>query len=370
MSRIRSLAAAGVLAAVTACAGAADAPDYRIETVASGLDHPWSLAFLPDGRMLVTERAGRLRVIADGQLQTAPVAGLPPVFVASQGGLFDVLPAPDFTDSGLLYLSFAHGTARANNTRVVRARLFDNALQEVTPIFTAQPLKNTPVHYGGRMAWRPDGTLMVALGDGYNFREQAQKLDDHLGTVVRLNADGSVPADNPHVDTEGARPEIWSHGHRNVQGLFFDPVEDALYAHEHGARGGDEVNRIAPGNNYGWPAITHGVDYSGAQISPYTALPGMEQPLLHWTPSIAPSGLTRYRGDAFPAWQGSFFVGALADRAVHRLTVSADGQLRDVERMFAELGARIRDVRSGPDGALYLLTDDDNGAVLRVVPAD
>lgn len=370
MRHLRSAALLTVLL-LAACTGANAGPKVAVQTVAEGLDHPWSIAFLPDGRMLVTERAGRLRVIdADGHLQAEPVAGVPPVFVASQAGLFDVLPAPDFADSGVLYLAFAHGTAKANNTRVVRARLDGNQLQDVTAIFTAQPLKNTPVHYGGRMAWLADGTLVVALGDGYNFREAAQQLDSHLGTLVRLKADGTVPADNPFVSEADARPEIFSYGHRNVQGLFFDASDGSLYAHEHGARGGDEVNRIQPGRNYGWPAITHGVDYSGAQISPYTALPGMEQPLLHWTPSIAPSGLTRYQGEAIPEWRGSFFVGALADRSVHRLVFDAEGRLQDREVLFEELGLRVRDVRSGPDGALYLLTDEDAGKVLRVVPVD
>lgn len=369
MIRLRVILFA-MLTLTGACAGASAEPAYRVETVAEGLDHPWSLAFLPDGRMLVTERAGRLRVIADGALREVPVAGVPPVYVASQAGLFDVLPAPDFAESGVLYLAFAHGTAKANNTRVVRARLVGNQLQAVTPIFTAQPLKNTPVHYGGRLAWRGDGTLIITLGDGYNFRERAQHRDDHLGTIVRLLPDGTVPADNPFVGDEDVRPEIFSYGHRNVQGVFYDAQADRLYAHEHGARGGDEVNLIQPGRNYGWPAITHGVDYSGAQISPYTALPGMEQPLLHWTPSIAPSGLTRYQGDAFPAWKGSFFVGALADQSVHRLTLDAEGRLQDREVMFESLGVRVRDVRSGPDGMLYLLTDDAAGKVLRVVPAD
>ena len=369
MIRLRVILFA-MLTLTGACAGASAEPAYRVETVAEGLDHPWSLAFLPDGRMLVTERAGRLRVIADGALREVPVGGVPPVYVASQAGLFDVLPAPDFAESGVLYLAFAHGTAKANNTRVVRARLVGNQLQAVTPIFTAQPLKNTPVHYGGRLAWRGDGTLIITLGDGYNFRERAQHRDDHLGTIVRLLPDGTVPADNPFVGDEDVRPEIFSYGHRNVQGVFYDAQADRLYAHEHGARGGDEVNLIQPGRNYGWPAITHGVDYSGAQISPYTALPGMEQPLLHWTPSIAPSGLTRYQGDAFPAWKGSFFVGALADQSVHRLILDAEGRLLDREVMFESLGVRVRDVRSGPDGMLYLLTDDAAGKVLRVVPAD
>jgi aldose sugar dehydrogenase len=363
MRRLTALAAVIALGV----AGAAAAVDYRVETVAEGLNHPWSLAFLPDGRLLVTERAGRLRVIADGKLQAAPVANVPPAYVAGQGGLLEVLPAPDFAETQTLYLSLAHGDKAANHTRVVRARLQGNALTDVTPIFTSQPARSTAVHYGGRMAWLPDGTLVLGLGDAFNLRHDAQNIENHVGSIVRLRPDGSVPEDNPFVNTDGAKPEIWSYGHRNVQGIVYDEKRGALFAHEHGARGGDEFNRIEPGKNYGWPAITYGVEYSGAQISPHTALPGMEQPLLHWTPSIAPAGLAHYTAERFPAWTDSFFVAALANQAVWRLTLNDDGSV-DQERLFTELGQRFRDVRQGPDGALYLLTDSAQGQVLRVVP--
>lgn len=346
------------------------AQTWRAETVAEGLDHPWSIAFLADGRMLVTERAGRLRVIEDGALRAEPVSGVPQAFVASQAGLFEVLPAPDFAQTSMLYLSMAYGDRRANATRVVRGRLVGNALVDVEEIFMARPRQSTPVHYGGRMLFLPDGTLMITLGDGFNYRERAQALDSHFGTIVRIHADGTVPQDNPFIDDPQALPEIFSYGHRNVQGIVQDSASGRIYAHEHGPRGGDELNLLHAGRNYGWPVITYGVDYSGAMITPYTEMPGMEQPLVDWTPSIAPSGMTLYVGDAFPKWQGSLFVSALAARHVRRIELDEAGQPVAEEVLFDELGERIRDVRGAPDGSLYLLTDSRNGRVLRLVPSD
>lgn len=356
-----------VLPAGVAGAAGADKP-YRIETVAGGLEHPWCVAFLPDGRMLVTERAGRLRVIEGGKLLSDPVAGLPPVFVRNQGGLFDVLPARDFASSRVLYLSFAHGDRDANATRVVRARLDGHALKDVQVVFTAQPLKGTAAHFGGRMAWLPDGTLLLTLGDGFQHREQAQTLDNHFGKLVRINADGSVPRDNPFASRKGALPAIYSYGHRNIQGLAVDAAANRIWMHEHGPRGGDELNLIEPGRNYGWPAITYGVDYSGAQISPYTEMKGMEQPLIHWTPSVAPAGMALYDAALFPAWRGDLFVSTLVERSVRRVDLDG-GKVKGQEILFAEIGERLRDVRVGPDGALYLLTDLAQGRVLRVSPA-
>ncbi len=347
----------------------AAAQAWRVETVAEGLDHPWSIAFLADGRMLVTERAGRLRVIRDGVLQAEPVAGVPQAFVESQAGLFDVLPAPDFARTSMLYLSMAYGDRRANATRVVRGRLVDDALVEVEEIFMASPRQGTPVHYGGRMAFLPDATLLVTLGDGFNYRERAQDLTSHFGTIVRLRSDGTTPPDNPFIDHADALPEIYSYGHRNVQGIVADPRSGRIYVHEHGPRGGDELNLLQPGRNYGWPVITHGVDYSGAMITPYSEMPGMESPLVDWTPSIAPSGMTLYAGEAFAQWQGNLFVSALAARHVRRIVLDEAGGVVSDEAMFGEIGERFRDVRSGPDGALYLLTDSRDGQVLRVVPS-
>jgi glucose/arabinose dehydrogenase len=351
-------------------AGAAGATDYRVDTVATGLAHPWSLAFLPDGRLLVTERAGRLRVIEPGAngelaLRSAPVPGLPAVMAQGQAGLFDLLLHPRFADNGLLYLSFAHGTPAANHLRVVRARFDGRQLLDVTPVFTSQPAKQASQHFGGRMAWLPDGTLVLGMGDGNLERTDAQRLHTHLGKLLRINADGSVPRDNPFASTAGARPEIYSRGHRNPQGLV--AVGGVLYAHEHGSRGGDELNRITPGANYGWPVTTGGIDYTYARITPYRTLPGIAPPLLEWTPSVAPAGLAWYDGRLFPAWRGSLFVATLKERSVRRVPM-ASGAPGAQEVLFRELGERVRDVRAGPDGALYLLTDSRDGRVLRVRP--
>jgi glucose/arabinose dehydrogenase len=347
----------------------AHAMDYRIETVVSGLESPWSLAFLPDGRMLVTERVGRLRIIEqDGSLNPQPVGGVPETFVAAQAGLMEVQLDPQFASNQQVYLSYAYGTTQANNTRLAKARLVDGQLQDVQVLFSALPTKTGAAHYGGRMAWLPDNTLVLTLGDGFDWREQAQNTSNHLGKIVRLNRDGSIPQDNPFVGQAGAAEEIYSLGHRNVQGIVYDDQLKRLYSHEHGPRGGDELNLIEPGNNYGWPLITYGIDYSGAQISPYTELPGLQQPLLQWSPSVAPSSLMQYRGALFPQWQGDLFASTLAERSVRRIRLQ-DGKLAGEEVLFEELKERIRDVRGGPDGALYLLTDSAKGRLLRVVPS-
>lgn len=356
----------------SACALAAVADAHasalRVETVAEGLEHPWSVAFLPDGRILVTERPGRLRVIEDGRLLPEPVAGLPAVFSSGQGGLFEVLPSPDFAADGTLYLSFAHGDKDANHTRVVRARLDGRGLSAVEPVFTSQPAKSGDAHFGGRLLPLPDGTLLLGLGDGFYFREESQKLDSHLGTIVRINPDGSVPEDNPFVGRDGVLPEIYSYGHRHVQGLVRDPASGRIYAHEHGPRGGDELNLIEPGLNYGWPVATYGRDYSRALISPFTARDGMQPPLLHWTPSIAPGGLALYDGELFPQWRGHLFVAAMAEESLRRVPFAGDLPGGAQEVLLGDLGERMRDVRVGPDGALYVLTDEPAGRLLRLVP--
>jgi glucose/arabinose dehydrogenase len=346
---------------------AADDPRYRVETIAEGLEFPWSVAFLPDGRALVTERVGHLRVIADGKLLDPRIEGVPKPYVEGQAGLFDVVLDPEFASNGQIYLSFAQGRGRANRTRVVSAHLDGMQLTEVKPIFTATPTKATPVHFGGRMAFIADGTLVIGLGDGFDYREKAQRLDSHLGKIVRINKDGSVPVDNPFVGKSDALPEIYSYGHRNVQGMLYDAVDHILYMHEHGPRGGDELNIIEPGKNYGWPVATFGLDYSGAVISPFTERPGMVSPVHQWTPSIAPSDIAQYRGTLFADWDGDLIVTALAARCAQRLRVR-DGKLVEGEVLFAELGERLRDVAVAPDGALWLLTDDKKGKVLRVVP--
>jgi aldose sugar dehydrogenase len=355
----------GALAASLLAAGASSAEDYQLTTLAEGLVHPWCIAFLPDGDMLVTEREGRLRVLREGGLDPTPVAGVPPVLAQGQGGLFDVLLHPGFADNRLLYLSYAHGTRRENATRIARARFEGGALHDLQVLFEVSPLKDTPVHFGGRMLFLPDGTLLLTTGDGYDYREQAQDLAGLLGKTVRLNDDGTVPEDNPFVGREDARPEIWTYGHRNPQGLTLDAATGKVYLHEHGPRGGDELHLLRGGLNYGWPLITYGVDYTGARISPFTEMEGMEQPLHYWVPSIAPSGMTHYGGDLFPAWRGSLLLGGLVSRAVHRIPLD-DGRVAGEEKRFEEIGERIRDVRMGPEGHLFLLTDSPQGRVIRV----
>ncbi len=359
-----------VMAWLAAPSAAAQATAYRIDTVASGLAHPWSLAFLPDGRVLVTERAGRLRVIeatTGGRWWVRPdaVQGVPDVLARGQAGLFEVLPHPRFADNGLVYLSFAHGSPAANHLRVVRGRFDGTRLLDLQVVFTSQPAKSDTQHFGGRMAWLPDGSLVLGMGDGNLDRSDAQRLNTHLGKLLRIGADGQVPADNPFVQTPGARPEIYSRGHRNPQGLVV--AGDVLYSHEHGARGGDELNQILPGANHGWPMTTGGIDYTYARITPFRTLPGITAPLVEWTPSVAPAGMAWYDGSSFPAWRGSLFIATLKERSVRRVPMTGVVP-GPQELLFQELGERLRDVRAGPDGALWLLTDSPEGRVLRVVP--
>jgi glucose/arabinose dehydrogenase len=352
---------------VAAALMAAPVAAETITTIASGLNHPWSLAFLPDGRTLVTERNGRLSIIAAGQKPQA-ISGVPAVYERSQGGLFDVVLHPDFARNHLLYLSYAAGDARANFTRITRARLDGNKLVEARVIFQASPAKATPVHYGGRMVFLPDGTLVMTVGDGFDYREQAQRLESGLGKLIRLRDDGSIPADNPFVARPGAQKQIWSYGHRNEQGLALDAVTGRLYEQEHGPQGGDEINVIVKGGNYGWPVTTFGIDYSGATISPFQHYPGMIDSLWHWTPSTAPSGLAVHRGALWPAWQGDLLVGVLKFGGVRRLHLDAQGRVAGETRIFPTITARVRDVRVAPDGAVWVTTDEDAGKVLRVVP--
>lgn len=345
-----------------------ESPGYEIETLAQGLVHPWSLAFLPDGRILVTERPGRLRLItAEGELLPDALKGVPEVFASAQAGLFDVLPARDFQRSRAIYLSYACGTLQANHTCLARGELGEEGLDNVTEIFRVQPAKEGNAHYGGRLAWLPDNTLVLTLGDGFDYREQAQRRENHIGSIVRLNPDGSVPADNPFAGSDRYQGEIYSYGHRNVQGLVYDSEQDRLIAHEHGPRGGDEINVIRPGANYGWPITTHGLDYTGVRVTPFKERAGIKPPVLHWTPSIAPSGMAIVRGDLFPQWQGDLLVGGLVTRQVHRVRLE-NGQATELGALFGEVGERIRDVRTGPDGAVYLLTDSVDGRVLRITP--
>ncbi len=351
----------------TATVPALAEPAYELTPMAEGLDHPWGLAFLPNGDMLVTERAGRLRVIRNGALDPNPVSGVPEVYGVNQGGLLEVALDPDFATNNVIYLSYAYGTPDANTTRLAKGVFDGTSLSGVQVIFEATPMRHTSAHYGGRIAFLPDGTFLLTLGDGFDFREQAQVKSDHLGKIVRLTTDGASPAGNPFVDDQNAMPEIWSYGHRNVQGIVFDARNEKVYAHEHGPFGGDELNLIEPGKNYGWPIATYGLDYSGARVSPYTEKEGTEQPLKHWSPSIAPSGLAIYDGDKFPAWQGDLYVSALVPGDVRRVDME-NGVVAGEEILFAELEERIRHVVVGPAGFLYLLTDNPEGRVLKVSP--
>jgi glucose/arabinose dehydrogenase len=343
---------------------------FHLVEVAVGLKNPWSVAFLPDGAMLVTEREGRLRLIRGGKLEKDAIAGTPKVVARGQGGLLDVVPHPQFASNGLIYLSYSAGGEGGANTAVMRAKLSGNRLENARVIFEARPKTGGGAHYGSRLLFAPDGTLFVTLGERFTFKDEAQNTANHLGKVVRINDDGSVPKNNPFVGKAGALPEIYSYGHRNSQGIALRPGTAEIWEHEHGPQGGDEVNILKPGANYGWPRITYGIDYDGTIISDKTALPGMEQPVVYWVPSIAPSGMAFYQGDKFPKWKGDLFVGALAKTHLRRLRLDG-AKVVEQEELLADLDERIRDVRSGPDGYLYVVTDDSsNGRVLRLEPAD
>ena len=366
-----------VLAAVAASAACQDKPQVapsgetkvEVTTVAKGLEHPWALAFLPDGRMLVTERPGRLRYVTREGALSDPIAGVPKVYAEGQGGLLDVVLDPAFTENATIYLSYAEPAADGTNgTAVARARLDGGTLADLKVIFRQQPKFRSNHHFGSRLVFARDGNLFVTTGERNSQRDLAQDLGTHIGKVLRIRKDGAAPADNPFVGRDGALPEIWSYGHRNIQGAALHPETGELWTHEHGPRGGDEINVARAGRNYGWPVITYGREYSGPAIGEGTAKAGMEQPLHYWVPSIAPSGMAFHDGRGHPAWKGQLFVGALAAAQLVRLELTPDGKIGAEERIA--IGKRVRDVREGPDGALYLLTDEDAGEILRVAPAD
>jgi aldose sugar dehydrogenase len=346
------------------------AGELEVRTIARGLVNPWALAFLPDGKMLVTERAGRMRIVtAEGQV-SPPLKGVPDVWASGQGGLHDVIIDKSFAQNRTIYFCFAERTEGGGRTTTARAKLNDgnDRLDEVKIIFRQQGPLSSGNHYGCRIAQADDGNLFVALGDHFTYRDQAQNLGNHLGKIVRIAPDGSVPPGNPFAGRANAKPEIWSYGHRNIQALAIHPTTSEPWEIEHGPRGGDEVNVVGKGKNYGWPVIGYGIDYSGAKIHDATAKDGMEQPLKYWVPSIAPSGMAFYTGKLFPKWNGSLFTGALRSTMLVRLTLNGNGVTSE-ERLLENLHERIRDVRQGPDGALWLLTDSSNGRVLRVAPA-
>lgn len=351
-----------------------EGPAIHVQTVADGLVHPWAIAFLPDGGMLVTERPGSLRhVTAEGEV-SAPIQGVPEVDARDQGGLLDVVLDPDFEQNRLVYLSYAEAGDGGNSTAVARGTLSEDAsaLSEVEVIFRQQPKLPSTMHFGSRLAFDGEGHLFVALGERFDerFRGQAQDLDSHLGKIVRINPDGSVPEDNPFVGREGALPEIWSYGHRNIQAAAINPETGVLWEIEHGPKGGDELNIVEPGENYGWPVVSLGVNYDGTPVGEgLRHAEGMVDPVHSWTPVIAPSGMIFYQGDAFPEWQGDLFVGGLASQALVRLELEGN-QVAGEERLLESLGLRMRDVAEGPGGAIYVATDEDNGEILRIEPAD
>jgi glucose/arabinose dehydrogenase len=335
------------------------------------------MVWLPNGDMLITERPGRLRRVSNGELDPTPIAGVPDVLALSQGGLLDLALHPQFEDNSLIYFAYADGTQQTNRTQVARARLDGDTLTDWTVIFTNNRDKSGGQHFGSRLLWLPDDTLLVALGDGGNpplqlegelIRNQAQNRQSLLGSVVRITDEGDAPADNPFVDEADANPLVWSYGHRNIQGLSLDPETNQVWSTEHGSRGGDELNRLEPGENYGWPVVTYSEEYSGGPVSTEQSRPGMVDPITYWTPSIAPSGLAVYRGDRYPQWQGQLFAGGLVSQDVKRIELDASsGSV--VNETSIPIGQRVRSVSQGPDGFLYVLTDESNGRLIRLEPA-
>jgi glucose/arabinose dehydrogenase len=354
------------VADVPDAAVASDQATFRVVEVAGGLEHPWAMAFLPDGDLLITERPGRLRILRDGVLDPTPIEGVPDVYASGQGGLLDVVLDPDFAGNRLIYLSYAAKGEGGAGTRVARARLSDGRLEDVEVIFEGF-MAGGGRHFGSRLGFDPEGYLFVTLGER-GQDERAQELGVLAGKVVRLHPDGSVPEDNPFVGRDDAAPEVYSWGHRNPQGLAVHPETGRVWVEEHGPRGGDEINIVEAGVNYGWPVITYGRAYSGLPMGEGSEKEGMAQPLYYWVPSISPSGMAFYQSDAFPEWQGDLFVGALSGQLLVRLELDGE-QVVEEERLLDGVLGRIRDVRVGPDGYLYLLTDYADGALVRLEPA-
>ena len=362
-----------------AFAGQTDAPAQRtnvsfdVLTVASGLQHPWGMDFLPDGRILVTERSGRMRVVSPGGNLSTALTGLPPMDVGGQGGLLDVALHPDFANNLLVYWTFSDPQGRSNGTSVARGRFVDGNTPRIDAaeiIFRQAPALDSSLHFGGRLVWAPDGTLYVTMGDRSNLngRRQAQRMDSLIGKIARIHDDGRPPADNPYAGRAGVPQQMFSIGHRNVQAAALHPETGELWEVEHGTRGGDELNVVRAGKDYGWPTIAYGIEYSGAPIGDgITQRAGMEQPLYYWDPVIAPSGMAFYTGALFPAWQGSLFIGGLATEDLVRLSLDGERVIAE-ERLLRDVSERIRDVVQGPDGALYLLTDNARGRILKIVP--
>jgi len=340
---------------------------FKTQAVVTGLDIPWSMAFLPNGSVLITERPGRLRIVENGKLRTEPIKGLPDdILVHGQGGLLDVVLHPDFKTNGWIYLAYSYKSGMGGHTAILRAKLKNYELVEKQTLFKGIETVMVGVHFGGKMAFGPDGKLYFSVGER-GSKDNAQTLENNSGKIHRINDDGSIPTDNPYVSTNNARPEIWTHGNRNPQGLAFNPFTNELWAHEHGPRGGDEVNIIKKGTNYGWPKITYGINYNGSIITADTALPGLAQPIHYWNPSIAPSGLAFLNTDIYSGWKGNMMVGALSFASLYRCEISENDVLH-VERLLAGDG-RIRDVRVAPDGYLYI-ANETLGTILRILPVN
>lgn len=339
---------------------------FKVTTIAEGFEHPWGLALLPDGRMLITERAGRLRLVDKDGKASAPLQGLPKIAAGGQGGLLDLTLSPKFANDQLVYFSFSEPGDGGSGTAVARGKLGTNSLENVQVIWRQTPKVDSQLHFGSRIVFGPNDTMFITTGDRYNQRPKVQDLSTTIGKVIRIKPDGSVPADNP-FSKDGARPEVWSYGHRNIQAAALHPQTQQLWTIEHGARGGDELNNPQPGKNYGWPVITYGVDYSGAKIGESTAKTGMEQPVYYWDPVIAPSGALFYTGEAFKDWQGDLLVGSMTPGALVRLQMEG-GKVVKETRYLGELKQRIRDVQQAADGSIYLITDMPKGKILKLEP--
>ncbi|MCW8887651.1 MAG: PQQ-dependent sugar dehydrogenase [Gammaproteobacteria bacterium] len=367
MARIKIAAITLLLLFCSGILFADESDGFSITTIVEGLDHPWSIAFLPNGQMLVTERPGQLRLVENGKLHPHPIAGLPAITEEGQGGLLDVALHPDYKDNGWIYLSFSAAGDGGLGVEVIRGRLSKMRLVDIEPIFRVARKSSGGRHFGSRLLFDRNGHLYISAGERGD-RLRAQDLSDHAGSIIRLHDDGSIPSDNPFIDRSDAKPEIYSYGHRNPQGMALHPQTGEVWSHEHGPQGGDEINIIKSGNNYGWPVITYGVNYGwGTQVGEGSHKTGMEQPLHYWDPSIAPSGMAFYSGDKFPQWRGNLFVGALKFRLLVRMELDGNSVVKEHRILKGQLG-RIRDVRDGPDGYIYLLTDESNGKLVRLEP--
>lgn len=374
--KLRTLSLALCLAAIAPVISAktltvkTDAGKIQVNTIAEGLENAWGMAFLPDGSMLVTERPGRMRIVsADGKLGE-PLSGLPEIVARGQGGLLDVVLAPDFATSKKIYFSYSEPGKGGNSTAVSFATLNGNKLENVTRVFSQQPKIESNNHFGSRLIWAPDGTLFITLGDRYSEKDKAQTLDNHQGKVVRINADGSVPKDNPFVNKAGALPEIWSYGHRNMQGAAINPLTKELWTGEHGPQGGDEINIDRAAKNYGWPVITYGENYGGGKIGEGTHKDGMEQPIYKWVPSIATAGFIFYTGDKFPQWKNNILLASLREQTLVRLVVDGEKITKEERLLKDDVGQRLRTVVQGPDGLVYLVTDESKSKIYQLSPAN